>query len=525
MCLTLRSSALGKRVGLLIVLCVGLGVLFASIDEPLRRYAERAFNERVDGYTLTIQALRFHPIGLSVDFEHVRLVQREHPDPPIALIDRWHAGIHWRALLHGSLVSDHRVERPVMHITRMQAKAEAGDDTPLKDRGWQDAVLAVYPFKIDVVTIVDADISYRDSPRSTPLHLDHVTVHARNIRNVQFGDSTYPSQLHLDGRAFDSGRITMDGAANFLSEPHFGVNVEAILERIPLDALTPLTGRVNVQLTHGLLSATGRIEYSPVIKQARLRELMLEDLHVDYVHSARTKEAEKKVGEAAVRTAEKLSNHAEWLLRIDHATLLNSEIGFVNEATTPHYRIFLSDANIGLDNISNQLIDGTAYVKATGKFMGSGLTQVSGTFRPETDSPDFSLQVRMVKTNMQSLNDVLRAYGDFDVVQGAFSFFTELTVKNGAVDGYVKPLFKDVDVYDTEQDRDKKLAQKIYEGVVGGAVTVLENRPRHEVATLAEVSGPPTNPRMSTWQVVAKLIQNAFFQAILPGLRKDLKER
>jgi len=184
----------------------------------------------------------------------------------------------------------------------------------------------------------------------------------------------------------------------------------------------------------------------------------------------------------------------------------------------------MSDANIGLDNFSNQLTEGTAYVKLTGKFMGSGLTQFSGTFRPETDSPDFDLQVRMVKTKMRSLNEVLRAYGDFDVVDGVFSFFTELTVKNGTIQGYVKPLFKDVDVYDTEQDQDKKLAQQIYEGIVGGTMTVLQNRPRNEVATQADVSGSLKNPEMSTWQVMAKLIQNAFFKAILPGFKKEGKD-
>ena len=520
----MRSPAVRKTIGVIIVLCVVLGLILIFIDEPLRRYAEQAFNRHVDGYTLAIETLHFHPIGLSVDFENVRLVQHGHPDPPVVTLQRWHAGIHWQALLHGSLVSDHRIERPVVRITRTQAKAEARDETPLEERGWQEAVLAVYPFKVDVLTIIDADISYRDRPQSKPLHVDHLNVEADNIRNVQFNDRTYPSHLHLDGRVFDSGHIAMEGAANFLSEPHLGLKVDAVLERVPLDDVTPVIGRVNVQLTQGLLSTQGHLEYSPVIKQAMLRDLMLEGVHVDYVHSAQTQEAEKKVGETAVRTAQTLNHHPEWLLRIDHAKILNSEIGFVNEATTPHYRVYLSDANIGLDNFSNQLTEGAAYVKMTGKFMGSGLTQFSGTFRPETDSPDFDLQVRMVKTKMQSLNDVLRAYGDFDVVQGVFSFFTELRVKNAAIQGYVKPLFKDVDVYDPEQDRDKALAQKIYEGIVGGTVTMLENRPRNEVATLADVSGPLTNPKLSTWQVVVKLIQNAFFKAILPGLKKELKE-
>ena len=46
---------------------LGLAALF--IDEPLRAYAERELNRRVDGYTFHIGALDFHPIGLSLDLE------------------------------------------------------------------------------------------------------------------------------------------------------------------------------------------------------------------------------------------------------------------------------------------------------------------------------------------------------------------------------------------------------------------------------------------------------------------------
>ncbi|WP_447983344.1 DUF748 domain-containing protein [Nitrospira sp. Nam74] len=518
-------TTLRRTIGILIVFGVVLGVVVAFLDEPLRIYAERAFNQRVNGYTLTIGELDFHPLGLSVDFKNVRLIQNEHPDQPVVDLPRWHASIHWGALLHGHLVSDHRFEHPVMKITRPQMKTEAEDEMRLENRGWQEAVLAVYPFKLNIFTMSDADITYWDNPRSKPLHLDKLNVQAENIRNVQFNDRTYPSTIHLDGRLFDSGRITMDGAANFLAEPHLGLNVDLALDQIRLEDVLPITGRVNVQLRQGVLSTKGHVEYSAMIKQAILSNLLLEGVRVDYVHSAQTKEAEKNMAKTTAETAQKLSNHSEWLLRVDQAKILDSELGFVNEAVTPHYRVYLTEANIGLENFSNQLTQGTAYVKVTGKFMGSGLTQMSGTFRPERDFPDFNLKIRMVKTKMRSLNDVFRAYGNFDVVEGVFSFFTELSVKNGTIHGYAKPLFKEVDVYDTEQDQDKALVQQLYEGVVGGTMTVLENRLRSEVATTGELSGPVTSPTMSTWQVVTKLIQNAFFKAILPGFEREAKAR
>ena len=56
---------------------------------------------------------------------------------------------------------------------------------------------------------------------------------------------------------------------------------------------------------------------------------------------------------------------------------------------------------------------------------------------------------------------------------------------------------------------------------MGGVASLLENR-REEVATKADISGPVENPNSSTWQVIGRLIENAFFRAILPGFDEEL---
>ena len=76
----------GKIIGIIVLLCLLVGVALFFIDEPLRLYAERQFNRHVVGYTLAIGRLRFHPIGLSVDFENATLVQN---DIPIRLSQRF----------------------------------------------------------------------------------------------------------------------------------------------------------------------------------------------------------------------------------------------------------------------------------------------------------------------------------------------------------------------------------------------------------------------------------------------------
>ena len=120
------------------------------------------------------------------------------------------------------------------------------------------------------------------------------------------------------------------------------------------------------------------------------------------------------------------------------------------------------------------------------------------------------------------MNDLFRAYGNFDVAAGMFSLYSEIKVRQGKIEGYVKPFFRDIDVYDERQDREKNVFRKLYEGLVGGIAGLLENRPREEVATQTSISGDIESPQASTWKTVLRLVQNAFFKAILPGFEREV---
>jgi hypothetical protein len=179
---------------------------------------------------------------------------------------------------------------------------------------------------------------------------------------------------------------------------------------------------------------------------------------------------------------------------------------------------------LDIQNLSNHLKDGVMRGRLRGKFLGSGPCEAEFAFRPETKGPDFNLTLSIEDTDMRRMNDLFRAYGNFDVVAGVFSFYSEIKVRQGKIDGYVKPLFRDMDVYDRRQDREKGIFRKMYEGLVGGISSLLTNRPREEVATQVSVSGDIESPQTSTWETVVRLIQNAFFQAILPGFEKEVSQ-
>jgi hypothetical protein len=130
--------------------------------------------------------------------------------------------------------------------------------------------------------------------------------------------------------------------------------------------------------------------------------------------------------------------------------------------------------------------------------------------------------VAIEDTDLSSLNDLLRAHAGFDVRGGQFALYAELGVHDGRLEGYVKPLFSDVNIYDPAQDKHKGVFRKMYEGIAEGIADLLENRKRDEVATVAELGGPVGDPKTRNVEVVLRLIKNAFFKSILPGFERDM---
>ena len=60
---------------------------------------------------------------------------------------------------------------------------------------------------------------------------------------------------------------------------------------------------------------------------------------------------------------------------------------------------------------------------------GSGATQVDAAFRPENKGPDFSLTLKIENTEMRAMNDVFRAYGNFDVDHLNWELIAEVAKK------------------------------------------------------------------------------------------------
>ena len=508
-------------VGIPAILVVLLSAVSVLIDEPLRRVIERQMNERMTGYTARIGALDFHLIGLSIDFRDVQVTQNAHPDPPVLQIPRLSASVQWTAIVRGRVVADFLLDEPKIYVDRTQFVRELEDPTPVEEHGWQHALQAMYPLKINVFRVRNGSITYVEGGQARPLTLHALNAAVHNIRNVRSEPDVYPSPLTVEALVFDEGRLTINGAADLLREPYAGVKGRIELTRIALDYFRPIAARYGFTVTRGTFGGAGNVEYSPDVTVVDLEDMRVDGLQGDYAYRKRTVQPVKQAAKKTAEKAREVSNAPDVLLKARRITANGATIGFVNEDATPHYRVFLTGADLVVENFTNHLTEGSATGRLTGRLVGTGETVITATFRPEVNGADFDVNARIENINLRPMNDLLRAHTKVDVASGLFSVFSELRVKNGRVDGYVKPLFRDLKVYDPQQDQEKSLAQKIKEKVADVAAKILRNRPREEVATVAPIAGPLEDPKASTWQTFVGLVQNAFFKAILPGFLRE----
>ena len=588
------------------VLVLIVGIASLAIDEPVRRSMERKANQRLADYSVSIGKLDLQLYRLAVDLKNVTIRQKSNPDPAVAELPRLHASVQWKALLSGHLVADFLFDQPKLYVNLTQARSEIQSPTKLKDKGWQEAALAIFPLKINSLRVRDGRVTYIDTDPDRPLRVSHLRLDTENIRNVRSAKHTYPSPISAEATLFGKGHASIDGHADFLAEPFPGLHVRYALRDVPLADLTPVTRRENLEVRGGILKTNGEIEYAPAAKVAQVDDVTIAQLHLTYVSggtpespsaaSAKKSPSDTKASDAsgkndsppkdeppaasraagesretppqaagkknasppkdepakttagksdagpasdAATKTQKTASASKGegkkdvapgregkdtlALRIQRLQLTESDFVFENRSKNPPYSVSVDRLEAELTGYGSMSTDHPSVCTLRGRFLDSGAARAKVVLRPNGEQgPDFDLTTAIGDTDMRKMNPLFRAYGNFDVSAGVFSLYSEIHVDDGRLTGYVKPLFRDVKVYDPRKDRRKSLFHKAYEGLVGIVAKLLENKQRNEVATVAQLSGRVGNAKTSTLQAVGGLIQNAFFKAILPGFERHL---
>lgn len=211
-------------------------------------------------------------------------------------------------------------------------------------------------------------------------------------------------------------------------------------------------------------------------------------------------------------------------LRIDRVAIERGQLHFQNFDVEPPVDIFLSEVQAEVLNLTNSLdLADTmvARIKLNAVAMEQGELSADMAFDPSLENPTFDLNARLLHLPLIQLDSFISAYAPFDIEAGSLDLVTELAAQQGNLEGYVKPLIHDLQVFDwkedIEEDNDNPL-RAIWEGLVGLVAELLENQPREQFATVIPVTGSIAEPDTSVIPAVLSVLRNAFIEA----LRADL---
>lgn len=502
-------------------------ILFVAsylLDPTIRARVEAGMNEKLKGYQTAVGHAHLQLLNGTLTLNNVTVIQNAHPQPPVANLPVLAIEIQWHELLTGHIVADLLIANPRLYINLTQLRSERVDKVPFSKKGWQDAVQSIYPFKINQFKISDGSLSYIDTDPQRPLILGHLYFTADNIRNTRSIHETNPSPIQAEAIVFKVGKASITGRANFLAKPFATVAANYHLENAPLSQFEPELRRVNLKVEGATLSSDGFVDYETKVTAIEVHEAKITGGRLEYVHTSTTAGAEGRRLRNVKAQAQAVNNAPKTLLAVDRLNIVNSEVAYTNESKDFHYRLFISNLWLQLANLSNHFSEGPAHLVSRGLFMGNGKITISGDFRPEKPGADFDLDLAVRNTSLPSLNDLLRAYGRFDVKAGQLSVYSEMTVRRANMSGYVKPLFSNVEVYDAQKDINKPILHQAYELAVGAAAKLVKNSSTQKVATEVNISGKLTNPNVSTWQAIVQFVENGFVEAILPGFDRQTKQ-
>ena len=92
----------------------------------------------------------------------------------------------------------------------------------------------------------------------------------------------------------------------------------------------------------------------------------------------------------------------------------------------------------------------------------------------------------------------------------------------GALTGYVKPLFRNMQIFNLVQDiQEDDPLRLFWQAIVGGVNVVLTNYNREQLGTLIPFTGNLKGPQIDFLATIGNVLRNAFVRAYLPKLERE----
>jgi len=202
-------------------------------------------------------------------------------------------------------------------------------------------------------------------------------------------------------------------------------------------------------------------------------------------------------------------------LQINRLEVINGSVFFFDFTTKPKVDLNLKQLNLLATNLNNaERQTGTlpSKVNLTATSIGDGQLSIDMNINVLKEIPDLDMDLKFEKVNMSALNDFFLAYSKVDIEKGTFFLYSEMTIENGVINGYLKPLAQNVTVVNWKEDN-QNMFNLVWQSIVGFFVEIFENQKKDQFATKVPLTGNLNNIKTKTWPTIWSIFTNAFVKA------------
>ena len=199
-----------------VTVLVIIAAVWIYLDIWTTKYVNRVLSN-VPGYQASVEHVNVHLYRGAYQIHKLKMYKLQGKIPtPFIDIDTVDLSIQWGALLHGRIVSDIELTRPILNF----AKSKAGATQTGKNTDWTTPIKQLAPIDINKVTLTNGEIHYKDfgATPKVDLFVKNLNGAMTNLRNVEAKDGKLPSDIHGTGTSIGNGKLGLDGKLNVLKE-------------------------------------------------------------------------------------------------------------------------------------------------------------------------------------------------------------------------------------------------------------------------------------------------------------------
>ena len=212
-------------------------------------------------------------------------------------------------------------------------------------------------------------------------------------------------------------------------------------------------------------------------------------------------------------------------LQINRFEVNNGSVFFYDFTTKPEVDLHLKQLHVlatNLNNADDQRIPLPSKINASAVSIGNGKLTIAMDINVLKEIPDVDMNLKFETINMSALNEFFLAYSKVDVEKGTFDLYSEMVIKDGKIDGYVKPLARDVTIVSWENDKDKPL-NLAWQSIVAFFVEIFTNQKKDQFATKAPLEGDLNDVKSEVWPTLLNIYKNAFVKAFEKNTDNTIK--